>query len=134
MRKFCSGLRAQLVSRLSKLLKAEEEKEGKSDDVMELEDDEQEKESEKKESEKREPDKKDEDIKDKVEILEEKEEKKEEKKEKTEKEIEEEKRRVSNWQKINTWIKKNTERCKEKRLPVYVCKKYIYNFRLVRNF
>ncbi|XP_045447120.1 cell division cycle and apoptosis regulator protein 1-like [Melitaea cinxia] len=36
----CKGLRAQLVSRLSKLIKAEEEKESKGDDVMEVEDDE----------------------------------------------------------------------------------------------
>lgn len=95
---FCSGIRSQLISRLSKLLKAEEEKEGKSDDVMELEDDEQEKDSEKREPEKKESEKKDEDNKEKIEILEDKEEKKEEKREKTEKEIEEEKRRVSNEQ------------------------------------
>ncbi|XP_059052766.1 cell division cycle and apoptosis regulator protein 1-like [Achroia grisella] len=37
----CKGLRAQLVSRLSKLIKAEEEKESKNEDVMVLEDDEQ---------------------------------------------------------------------------------------------
>ncbi|CAH2071421.1 unnamed protein product, partial [Iphiclides podalirius] len=34
------GLKAQLVPRLAKILKAEEEKEGKDDDIMELEDDE----------------------------------------------------------------------------------------------
>ncbi|XP_041970435.1 cell division cycle and apoptosis regulator protein 1-like [Aricia agestis] len=34
----CKGLRAQLVSRLSKLIKAEEEKESKSEDVMDVED------------------------------------------------------------------------------------------------
>ncbi|XP_026322034.1 cell division cycle and apoptosis regulator protein 1-like isoform X2 [Hyposmocoma kahamanoa] len=90
----CKGIRSQLISRLSKLLKTEEEKEGKSDDVMELEDDEQEKDSEKREPEKKESEKKDEDNKEKVETLEEKEEKKEEKREKTDKEIEEEKRRI----------------------------------------
>ncbi|CAH0729369.1 unnamed protein product, partial [Brenthis ino] len=43
----CKGLRAQLVSRLSKLLKIEEGKESKSDEVMEVEDDEQEEKKEK---------------------------------------------------------------------------------------
>ncbi|XP_026755499.2 cell division cycle and apoptosis regulator protein 1-like [Galleria mellonella] len=37
----CKGLRAQLVSRLSKLIKAEQDKESKNEDVMELEDDDQ---------------------------------------------------------------------------------------------
>ncbi|XP_061377681.1 cell division cycle and apoptosis regulator protein 1-like isoform X1 [Danaus plexippus] len=38
----CKGLRSQLVSRLSKLIKAEEEKDTKNEDVMEVVDDEQE--------------------------------------------------------------------------------------------
>ncbi|XP_064071334.1 cell division cycle and apoptosis regulator protein 1-like isoform X1 [Vanessa tameamea] len=119
----CKGLRSQLVSRLSKLIKAEEEKESKSDDVMEVEDDEPE---EKKETEdehieikddKTEPtieeeapvvipdeseeksDKKDKDDVDKNKNKEDKKdnkEKSEEKKEKpkTEKEIEEEKKKI----------------------------------------
>ncbi|XP_039749582.1 cell division cycle and apoptosis regulator protein 1-like [Pararge aegeria] len=38
----CKGLRSQLVSRLSKLVKGEEEKDQKGDDIMEVEDDDQE--------------------------------------------------------------------------------------------
>lgn len=110
------GLRAQLVSRLSKLIKQEEEKDSKSDDVMELEDDEQE--GEKKESE--EPENK---VEEHIDISDDKDDAKEEKKEepvvednaekkeeekkptpppKTEKEIEQEKKKVNN-QYENTW-------------------------------
>ncbi|XP_073942945.1 cell division cycle and apoptosis regulator protein 1-like isoform X2 [Choristoneura fumiferana] len=104
----CKGLRAQLVSRLSKLIKQEEEKDSKSDDVMELEDDEQE--GEKKESE--EPQNK---VEERIDISDDKDDAKEEKKEepvveenvekkeeekkptpppKTEKEIEQEKKKL----------------------------------------
>ncbi|CAK1598726.1 unnamed protein product [Parnassius mnemosyne] len=65
------GLRAQLVSRLSKLLKSEEVKEGKEEDIMELDDDETEENAEdkkveepekKEQEEKNESEKKDENV------------------------------------------------------------------------
>ncbi|KAL0832692.1 hypothetical protein ABMA28_000878 [Loxostege sticticalis] len=100
----CKGLRPQLVSRLSKLLKAEEEKESKGEDeVMELDDD-QEHDKEKgtsddhieikddKESDAKEQTEKDEE---KTSDGDKKDEKQEEpKKEKTEKELEEEKKKL----------------------------------------
>lgn len=100
------GLRAQLVSRLSKLLKAEEEKEtkGSEEDVMELDDEEKDKEKEADKTESKEDNEVDkeppveEEKKDDAEKKDEekkKEEKVEEpKKPKTEKEIEEEKKKV----------------------------------------
>ena len=94
---FSSGLRAQLVSRLSKLLKTEETSEDKKgDDVMELEDDEQEAEKKPETPEEEKIEIKDEEEVKKPEAKTEKVEKKEEKVEekKTEKEIEEEKRKV----------------------------------------
>ncbi|XP_013190345.2 cell division cycle and apoptosis regulator protein 1 [Amyelois transitella] len=88
----CKGLRAQLVSRLSKLIKAEEGKDSKSEDVMELEDEEnaEEKSSETNEKSEKEPEKQDK----AAEIKEDKAEKPIEVKKKTEKEIEEEKKKL----------------------------------------
>ncbi|KAI5644392.1 DBC1 domain-containing protein [Phthorimaea operculella] len=87
------GIRSTLVSRLSKLLKSEEENENqKTEDVMEVED--EDKPSEQKADESKDAkadDKKEDDKKDKADDKKDKEEKKP--KEKTEKEIEEEKRR-----------------------------------------
>ncbi|XP_047022062.1 cell division cycle and apoptosis regulator protein 1-like [Helicoverpa zea] len=93
----CKGLRAQLVSRLSKILKTEEA-EDKKDDVMELEDDEQEQDKKAEAQEEEKIEIKDEEEEKKSETKTDKDEKKEEKVEKeekkTEKEIEEEKRKL----------------------------------------
>ncbi|XP_075971593.1 cell division cycle and apoptosis regulator protein 1-like [Anticarsia gemmatalis] len=91
----CKGLRSQLVSRLSKLVKSEEA-EDKKDDVMELEDDDQEQEKQSQDEKIEIKDDKEEEEKKSEVKPEETEKKTEEKVEKvkTEKEIEEEKRKL----------------------------------------